>query len=346
MKILCVGPMWRGSNAGALFKAFSRLGYLIEVVDECYHLPLNTSTKSAKILAKITRNFFVADFNKQIQRAFNSFQPDWVLVYKGAFVAPETISQMQSKGVKVFNFYPDVSFHTHGNYLQHTLKLYDFIFTTKTFGVSDMKSQLGIEKSAFIPHGFDPEIHKPIKPEFIPKDFFCDVSFIGTWSPKKERLLSYLMEKLPTLKMNIWGGQWEKSSSSNIKSSIHFKTVFGDVYAAAISASKINLGILSEQVKGASSGDLITSRTFHIPAAGGFMLHERTPESILYFGENQEVGFFETEEELVQQVEKFLNDEALRLNIANNGHLRALAEHSIDNRATRVLEALKAENLI
>ncbi len=39
-KILCVGPQWRGSNAGGLFKALSRQGHLIEIIDEFYEIPL------------------------------------------------------------------------------------------------------------------------------------------------------------------------------------------------------------------------------------------------------------------------------------------------------------------
>ena len=140
--------------------------------------------------------------------------------------------------------------------------------------------------------------------------------------------------------MKIWGEQWNKSASPVIKDSIQHTKVIGDMYALAIQSSKINLGILSEQVTGASSGDLITSRTFHIPGASGFMLHERNEESVLYFSENEEAGFFSGKEELVKQVKHFLSDDALRKKIQEAGYIRAIKEHSLDNRARTIIESI------
>jgi 2-polyprenyl-3-methyl-5-hydroxy-6-metoxy-1,4-benzoquinol methylase len=49
------------------------------------------------------------------------------------------------------------------------------------------------------------------------------------------------------------------------------------------SASKINLGLLSEAGGGTTLGDQVTARTWQIPAAGGFMLLESTEELVRYF---------------------------------------------------------------
>lgn len=337
MKLLCIGPIWRGSNAGGLFKALARKGALIEVIDEFYHIPLESRALFSKIVSKITRPIFLKEYNKEILQRNSIFQPDLILVYKGAFVSPETLLHLKSENKKLVNFFPDVSFMAHGNLLPKSLPLFDHVFTTKTFGIQDLENHLGIKNSTFIPHGFDPEIHRPVSDKLIPKDFFCDVSFIGTYSPKKERLLSYIKESIPDLKMKIWGEQWNKSSSSAIKSSIQGRQILGDLYAAAINGSKINLGFLSEQVAGASSGDLITSRTFHIPASGGFMLHERNPQSLKFYLEDQEAGFFEGENELVVQINRFLQNDGLRNSIKEAGYQRALKDHSLDQRAELLL---------
>lgn len=329
--------MWRGSNAGGLFKALSRCGALIEVVDEFYFIPLSSSTTKMKIISKILRPLYLAEFNLEIIRAFDRFTPDFVLVYKGAFVFPKTLDYLKSKRVRILNFYPDVSFHTHGVLLRKTLPKYEKIFTTKSFGAKDYKEQLGLSDVVFVPHGFDPEVHKPIKKEFIPINYFCDISFIGTYSPKKEKILVAIIEKFPSIELKIWGTQWDKCYSKMLKHYIQPSGVFGDLYAAAICASKINLGILSEKVIGASSGDLITSRTFHIPASNGFMLHERNEESILYFKENIEAVFYEDINDLLEKIEYYLGNELERLIIKDNGYQRALKHHSLDHRAKTVI---------
>lgn len=340
MKILCIGPIWQGSNAGGLFSALKRQGVLTAIVDEFYHIPLHSNSLTSKVIGKAFRKVFITDFNKEIIKVANNFEPDVVLSYKGAFVLPETLSFLKTKNYFLLNFYPDVSFHTHGSLLQKTLGMYNMIFTTKTFGIKDLNEQLGFTNAHFIPHGFDPQIHRPINDKAIPKDYFCDLSFIGTYSPKKEKILSHIKQSIPSLKMLIWGDQWEKAKNPLLKDSIKLKSILGDLYAAGISASKINLAILSEQVKGSSSGDLITSRTFHIPAAGGFMLHEKNIESTKYFVEGKEAEFYGDDEELISKIKYYLENEEERKNIASAGRNRALKDYSLDNRAQTLLSFL------
>ena len=341
-KILCVGPTWRGSNAGGMFRALSRIGNLISVVDENYYINLSNHEFKVKALDRIFRNWHIQEFNQAILDEADSFEPDFVLVYKGAFVLPDTLQKLKSKGLKLINFYPDVSFRTHGSLLALTLPLYNHVFTTKTFGIFDMKDQLGITSSTFIPHGFDPDIHRVLDISGFNNEYFaCDISFIGGWSAKKESLLFAIKTKNPSANIKIWGGRWENCKSDILKPSIQYKSITGDLYTIGILSSKINLGLLHERVEGASSGDLITSRTFHIPGAGGFMIHERTPEIGLYFEENKEIACFETEEELVEQVTFYLQNDAERVKIAKDGHTRALKDHSLDKRAALVMSHIE-----
>lgn len=346
LKILCVGPQWRGSNAAALFKAFSRLGYLVDVVDENYYINLSNRNLLTKVIDKIFFHQHVVEFNKAVSRSVSIFKPDLMLVYKGAFVLPDYLKQWKLNG-PVVNVYPDVSFRSHGKHLPHTLPLYDWVFTTKTFGLSDMKTDLNITQASFVPHGFDPDIHRPLLASGkLRTQLTSEVSFIGTHSWKKEQYLSALLKAIPALDLKIWGNGWERSTSENLKGAIQYKELTGDLYAMAINATRINLGILSEQVVGASSGDLITSRTFHIPAAGGFMLHERTSEAVLYYEENSEAAFFQGQDELIKKVQYYLSHEEDRQHIAESGMKRARAEHSIDQRAASILSVLKGKSIL
>ncbi len=342
MRILAIGPLWRGSNAGGLFRALSRQGCLLEVMDEFYYISLLTKTKSTKILERLIRPLQEEEFNIAIRKKIELFSPEVVLVYKGAFVRPETLEFAKSKGCRLALFYPDVSMTFHGKNIPACIPLYELIFTTKTFGVKDLKDTFGVKKAYFIPHGFDPEIHRKLEvSDTDMKRFGCDVSFIGTWSPKKEQWLTVLKQKLSGIDLKIWGEQWFKSSTDSLKSSIQYTGVVGDLYAIAIQCSKINLGILSEKVSGASSGDLITSRTFHIPGSSGFMLHERNEESVLYFKEKAEAGFFGDAEEMASATQYYLEHEQERLTIKEAGYQRALREHSLDERAKVVIGQLK-----
>ena len=114
--------------------------------------------------------------------------------------------------------------------------------------------------------------------------------------------------------------------------------VFGIEYAKAIRASRINLAILSEQREGASSGDQITARTFEIPAAGGFMLHERTEEAMGYFEDGKECVFYADPDDLVAKIRYYLAHEDERAAIAAAGRRRCLSSgYSVDDRVDTVL---------
>ncbi|MBX9853838.1 MAG: glycosyltransferase [Cytophagaceae bacterium] len=344
MKILCIGPQWTGSNAGGIFRAFKRIGNLIDIIDENYYINFRNQNLKTKIIDKLFRSWHIEEFNQAIVTQAKLFNPDIVFIYKGAFVLPSTLKTLKEQKYRLVNFFPDVSFRAHGKLLPVTLPLYDHVFTTKTFGIADMHDQLKVKNSSFIPHGFDPELHRFIDTSQMDTSVFqCDVSFIGGYSPKKELMLAHLKKSLPEINLKIWGPGWHKASSDLLIKSktIQYKPITGDLYVLGILSSKINLGILNEKVTGASSGDKITSRTFHIPGAGGFLLHEKTDESILYFEENREAAFFENEKELVEKVSYYLKHPEERELIRKKGHQRAWQDHSLDKRAELVVSQLK-----
>lgn len=347
MKILCIGEEWRGSNASGLFNAFSRKGFSIEIVNDLKFISLASVSVGAKIGNRLVRYFQVKDFNLQISRIANRLNPDLVLIYKGSFVYPETILSIKKKGIPVINFFPDVSFTAHGKYIPFCIPLYDHIFTAKSFGAADLERNFNYtsQKVSFVPHGFDPLVHKRVNPS-TDKSIACEASFIGNYSKDKFSKLSKLKELMPNLDLKIWGGIWISYLDEPLKNAIQGIAVSGDSYALAINSSKVNIALLSGLVKGASSGDQITSRTFDIPSAGGFMIHQRTDEVKLYYVEDQEICCFDSMEELADKIKFYLGNEKERLAIAERGYQRSLKEHSLDARCAQIISILNEKGLI
>jgi spore maturation protein CgeB len=88
-----------------------------------------------------------------------------------------------------------------------------------------------------------------------------------------------------------------------------------------------------------AKADVITSRTFHIPASGGFMLHERTPEVQELFEEGKECAFFSDAQELARKVEYYLTHDEERRHIAEAGRTRCIESgYSVDDRASAIEE--------
>ena len=89
-KILCIGPQWRGSNAGGLFKALSRQGHLIEILDEFYEIPLKARLLNTYAVSKVFRKIFIKEYNSKILDISGAIKADIVFIYKGGFVFPGT----------------------------------------------------------------------------------------------------------------------------------------------------------------------------------------------------------------------------------------------------------------
>jgi spore maturation protein CgeB len=320
--------------------ALRRLGHSVHIIDECHYVSTTWRSTPARVIRKLFRPILVRELLLEAQRLADTFKPHWLFVFKGNSVLPEVITLCKRRGVRSVNFYPDVSFVVHGRYLPKALPLYDHIFTTKSWGIADMQSQLGVKSISYLEHGFDPDIHRPLPlSDEDRQTYACDVVFIGTWSPKKEDLIGSLRKKMPQATIKIWGNQWEKSRTPELCPCVMGADVIGDEYAKALLGGSIALGLLSEKRKGASSGDQTTSRTFNIPACGAFMLHERTQEALRYFLEGEEAAFFASPDELARQVAHYLGHPQQRERVARAGRQRCLlAGYSLDNRMQKLVD--------
>ena len=341
-RILCIGETWLGSDARAAFAALRRLGHSVEVLDPNHYLPLRWQTFLGKTIRKVFRPVFVRELLVDTSRSVTQYKPHCLFVWKGNWVHPDIIESCRRQGVTTINYYPDVSFLSHGPYIPKSLPLYDHVFNTKSYGVDDMKVKLGVQRVSFLEPGYDRELHRPVTLTAEELEIYgCDVGFIGSWSPKKESILASLRRAQPEIAIKIWGNQWENHRDESLSSSVMGHGVIGDEYTKAICGSAICLGLLSEQGEGSSSGDLITARTFQIPACGTFMLHERNAEVIQYFEERHDAEFFSSPEELAEKVSHYLTADQERHAIAQNGLRRCLRDdYTIDSRMKVVLQWL------
>lgn len=316
-------------------------------MDDKFYYPADVKSVASKVFRKIGTPFFLKDYNRDLLRAFESFDPDIVCVYKGASLQKESMLHMKGKKVPIFCVYPDTNFFDFGPQIPSCIPYYDFIFTTKSFGTRDLKSSFNYLAVQLIQHSADPDIHRIIHAtsnQF--SSFQCDASFIGSHSEKKENYLKQVIQQERELDIKIWGNNWNRSKSDSIASCWQKQPVYGDLYAIAIGKSKVNIALLLEASKSSVSGDLITSRTFHIPGAGGFMLHERTDEFLELFEEGKHAACFSGPEELADKIRYYTDHETERKAIAAAGHELVMNHHTSDHRAAEILNTLTAKGIL
>ncbi len=337
-RILCCIENWFGSNSRAASQALRRLGCDVLEIDQQNFFP-RFSLFTSRAAARLFRPRLIREFNEHILSVATNFRPDFVLIFKGAFVTAATLRSLRGLGIPLYNFFPDTSAFTHGDLVLEGLPEYDCIFHTKFFWFADASKRLKLRAGCFLPHGYNPDVHRPL--QLTGKDieeFGCDVSFIAVHSEYKEKILDRLLALRPDVNLCLWGNGWtERNRSASLNRCVKGYGLLGERFSRAIQAARINLAIMNGPRPGASSGDLTTSRTYAIPASGGFMLHQRNSEVLELYRENEEIACFDSVEELAEKIDFYLAHPAERERIARAGRLRCVPAYSYDNRMAEIL---------
>ena len=338
LRILYLGENWYGSCARACCYSLRRAGCDVTDIDVQTIVP-QWRRRSNRAIIRLLHSRIVREYNQLILDTAARVQPDILFAFKGSFAESRTLEILRQSKVTLYNYYPDTSPTAHDPYLAESIRAYDCIFYTKKFWAKNLPEVLEGRRLVFVPHGYDPEVHRPLPldQEDISR-YGHDVTIVATHTAYKEHLLSELVRRLPEIDLHIYGNGWrERSRSPELRPCIHGFALCGSEYAKSIRASRICLGIMSGKVKGVTQGDETTTRTFEIPACGGFMLHERTPEVLELYQEDKEVACFGSLEELAEKIQFYLAHPREREAIARAGHERCVPAYSYDNRVKEIL---------
>ncbi len=339
-KVLFIGDQWFGSDARSLAFAFRRAGKIVSTVDPNLFFPRSTKFVS-RVLNRLITPLYIGEYNQAILRADTLLNADVVVVFKGWGVSPKTLDVLRHRNRTLVQFYPDTTLYAYGKWIPECVSKYDYWFTTKSFGIDDVKTLSSSVEVIAVNHAFDPDVHAPPKPEsWKSQKYSCDVSFIGTWDLEKEQFLAEVAQRLPEINMKIWGSYWERSTREELVGAIQGCEVLGDLYTLSMQQSRINLGLLRKRLKGGASGDQVTARTFQIPAVGGFMLHQRTKEATDLFKEGVHAAYFQGVSELAEKIGYYLANPDERERTRRDGHLECVRCHCMDRRAEVILETL------
>jgi spore maturation protein CgeB len=134
--------------------------------------------------------------------------------------------------------------------------------------------------------------------------------------------MKYLAEN--GVKVDIFGNMWNKAKTSDVSKNltIHFKELVGDNYNHTLANAKVVLGFLRKV-----NLDTQTSRTFEIPACGGFMIMEYTKNKDRFITEDKQMVYFRTKEELLHKVRYYIQHQSEARTIVKNARLRCETDH-------------------
>lgn len=323
MKIVYIGPLWKGGTCLMRMHALQKLGHEIIPIDTEPKINRRFITRFMEhMMYKMRYPLDSLKINEQLLGSIKVWQPDMVWIDKGLLIWPETLKLIKkdNQNLIVIGYSPDdmVNKHNQSNYFLAGLHHYDIFLTTKTFNVPELIN-MGAKRVIFIPNAYDPDIHYPITISQEDRlNIGGSVGFIGAWEYERSQHILALAHV--GIKVRVWGG-WKNQYGFNIHPNliIENRSLWANDYTKAICSFDINLGFLRK-----INRDQQTTRSIEIPACGAFMLAERTDEHLALFKEGKEAEFFSSVEELIEKTKFYLENDDLRRKIAIAGRERCL----------------------
>lgn len=270
-------------------------------------------------------------YNKCLRAAARQCRPNVLWVDKGQFVSRSTLRSIKRETGAFLVCYntDDIRYYRNGWRLHlPSIPEYDIYFTTNRFNVTELAA-LGAKQVVLTQLGYNKDLFRPYNVTGAEAlRLGASVGFIGHWERATEEILLGLADR--GVQVRIRGASWYKVKKSrtlkqlidarNLSIEDYTKSILPiEDYTKSIVSTKINLGINSAQSRNLSSG-----RTFEIPAAGGFLLAQRTIEHQEFYREGMEAEFFGSIEELADKARFYLSHDAERERIAAAGHLRCI----------------------
>jgi hypothetical protein len=295
MHLIYVGEMGPYFHSYRRLVALEKLGFEVLPVDSGYS-PKKTATKLVtKIMAWQGYPLDLARANQAILASAASGKYNLLWVDNAITIKPATLASAKSLCPSLFRvlYTSDDPFgQVKGQYrrMVKTIPHYELHFVPREKNTSEY---LRAGAPLVLRHQFSycPELQRPMSFTAAEKQQWgSELLFIGHWEEDREECLAALIKA--GLPVRVIGKYWRWRLGKHwklIKPHFSVGPVWGDDYARALGAAKISLGFLSKW-----NNDTVTTRTYEIPACGGFMLAEHSEESVRLFEPGKEAEFFAT----------------------------------------------------
>ena len=259
------------------------------------------------------------------------FETKILFVYKGNWVRSDIL---ESSNFLTAHLHPDDSTQkiNRTRIFDRSESHYDIHFTTREVNVHEI--QLRTKKPVIkIRFAYDPDWHFRRIPSEIGKTRFL-LGFIGHYREDRAELIS-VVSKIYKKNFCLVGKKWERFNELK-RDSILFPAAFGPPFSDIVAEAPLQLGLLNSENR-----DEHTARSFEIPASGGLLLAEDTPEHRDIFKSEDNALFFKTTAELLKQIEWVNANPTEAREIANAGYeLIINGRNTWSDRAKEILNCI------
>lgn len=333
--MVLAGSFWPGGTERGLADGFRSLGWAVQEIDSRDHGVRPGSQFALRLAARMLRTAGARSYENKVLESCRILRPDVFITVKGIGISKGLLRQIKEIGVGTVMYYPDYHYN-HSGVSEESFGEYDFFVTTKTFQLNYLESLLGRDRIGYVPHGYVDSIHRAGFGRIAEEEYRTDLLYSGNHSTYKQTWLEGALNAVPELSAEIIGNRWRKNVGAGVLSRCEMRGErTGVAYAQAIQSARINIAVhFGPDASGWE--DLVSTRTFEIPACKGFMLHIDNAEVREFFKPGEEIDVFATPEELADKIRFYLARPDLRAEMIERAYARAVPAYGYQARAGAV----------
>lgn len=213
---------------------------------------------------------------------------------------------------------------------------YDFLFFKDPYLVDMFRQKLG-KPAYYLPEAFSPASIDPDRVGVVGQEWSCDVTVAGNLYAYRVALFQEVARRH---RVRVWGVPaplW--LDPGTLAGAIQNRFVAHDDKARAFRGAKI---VLNTHNPAEIAGTNV--RTFEAAGAGAFVLTDYKVGLADLFELDREIVTFDDAGDLLQKLEHYLDDEALRRRIAEGARARALRDHTYAVRLAMLLDTVSGRS--
>jgi spore maturation protein CgeB len=227
-------------------------------------------------------------FSAAVVERCRMFRPDCVLVTGIAPVSEAALKEIATMGILVANFLTDDPWNRQHRapWFMRALPRYRHVFTPRHANEADLRAH-GVKSLSYLPFAYAPEDHHP--PASLSDEersrWSGLVAFIGGADADRVAMVRVLVRaRVP---VGLWGGYWKEQPDLAAYAHGHADA---ETCRKIVAAAGANLCLVRR-----ANRDGHSMRSYEMPAIGGLLLVEDTPDHRTLFGPDGEAVLYFTQ---------------------------------------------------